>query len=131
AGLDRVPGLRVWNTVKDGVLIAAIDKTHLPPAEAYETLWALVPGYNLVLLDAGNDVRNLSDVAWRALGNVDWRRDILIQNGGIDHFAEGPTRVNIGIVATRKDVRDGHPLGLPVESELSDAIKRLVDEMRA
>jgi len=128
AGLDRVPGLRAWNTVKDGVLIAAIDKTHLPPAEAYETLWALAPGYNLVLLDAGNDVHNLSDVAWRALGNVDWRRDILIQNGGIDHFATDDGRACIGIDATTKDARDGHPRGWPVEIEMSDAIKQLVDE---
>lgn len=127
-GLDRLPGVRAWTAVKDGVLIAAIDKTHLPVAEAYEALWALAPGYNLVLLDESVDVHNLSDVAWRALGNVDWRRDILIQNGGIDHFAAPGVPSCIGIDATAKGPRDGHPRGWPDEIVMSDEVKRLVDE---
>lgn len=128
AGLDRLAGVRTWSTVKDGALIAAIDKTHLPAADAYEALWALAPGYNLVLLDESVDVRDLSDVAWRTLGNVDWRRDILIQNGGIDHFARGDAPACIGIDATSKGPRDGHPRGWPVEIEMSAEIRQRVDE---
>lgn len=128
AGLDRLAGVHAWTTVKDGVLIAAIDKTHLPIADAYEALWTLAPGYNLVLLDESVDVHNLSDVAWRTLGNVDWRRDILIQKGGIDHFAKGATPACVGIDATSKGPRDGHPRGWPVEIEMSAEIKQRVDE---
>jgi len=84
---------------------------------------------NIVALDSFVDVHNLSDAAWRALGNVDWRRDIAIQGGPIDHFAgdDGP-RGQIGIDATIKTAEDGHPRGWPVEIAMSEEVRRRVDE---
>lgn len=98
-----------------GTLIVAYDKTSLPTHEAMRKLWEICPDRNLILLDKNVDVNNLSDVAWRALGNTDWRRDARI-SGDIDHYAapDAP-RGQIGIDATSKTAADGHPRGWPEE----------------
>ncbi len=84
-------------------------------------------GY-LIALDASAHIRNLSEVAWRSLGNVDWRRDLVIPGGVVDHFApvDGP-RCPFGIDATAKGPADGHPRGWPQENVMSAEIKALVD----
>jgi 4-hydroxy-3-polyprenylbenzoate decarboxylase len=92
-------------------------------------LWALCPDHNLVLVDDFVEVNNLSDVAWRALGNTDWRRDVLIHRGPIDPYdhSDAP-RGHIGIDATTKNAEDGHPRGWPEEifmsPEITDKVTR-------
>jgi 4-hydroxy-3-polyprenylbenzoate decarboxylase len=111
------------------VVLVALDKALRPVREVCDAIWDAAPGVNIVALDAFVDVRNLSDAAWRALGNVDWRRDIAIRGGPIDHFAEddGP-RGQIGIDATTKTADDGHPRGWPVEIAMSEDVRQRVDE---
>lgn len=105
-----------------GALIVALDKGRLAPKEALRRLWELCPDRSLILVDAFVDPRDLSDVAWRALGNTDWRRDIDVL-GGVDHFAPaGNPRGQIGIDATIKTAADGHPRGWPEEIAMSPEI---------
>jgi 4-hydroxy-3-polyprenylbenzoate decarboxylase len=118
-----------WFIPREGVLIVSMDKTSRPVRDMFGALWAVCPDTNLIALDPGVDVRDLRDVAWRALGNVDWRRDIVINSGPVDHFAPEDTPPGqIGIDATSKGSADGHPRGWPQEIVMSDAIKQRVDE---
>jgi 4-hydroxy-3-polyprenylbenzoate decarboxylase len=110
-------------------LVVALDKSQMKPHDAMRTLWKLCPDYNLVIIDHDVDVHNLSDVAWRALGNVDWRRDALISSGEVDHYAPADgARGHFGIDATQKDASDGHPRGWPEEIVMSPEIVKLVDK---
>jgi len=118
-----------WHSPRDGVVLVAVDKAQRPVREVFDAIWDAAPEVNIVALDSFVDVQNLSDAAWRALGNVDWRRDIVIRGGPIDHFAgdDGP-RGQIGIDATIKTAEDGHPRGWPVEIVMSEEVRRRVDE---
>jgi len=110
-------------------LIIALDKTRLKPKEAMRKIWEICPDYNLVIVDSFVDINNLSDVAWRALGNTDWRRDIAFSGGEVDHYASGDLpRSFIGLDATSKTAEDGHPRGWPEEIEMSADIIQKVDE---
>ncbi|MBL8154974.1 MAG: menaquinone biosynthesis decarboxylase [Anaerolineae bacterium] len=111
-----------------GAVIVALDKQRLAPKDAMRRLWELCPDRGLILVDAFVDPRNLSDVAWRALGNTDWRRDIEVL-GGIDHFAAaGKPRGQIGIDATIKTAADGHPRGWPEEIAMSPEVVERVTQ---
>jgi 4-hydroxy-3-polyprenylbenzoate decarboxylase len=110
-------------------LLVGLDKSAMKPKDAIRALWERCPDYNIVILDHDVDVHNLSDMAWRTLGNVDWRRDAIISTGEVDHFAAaGLPRGHIGIDATRKDAADGHPRGWPEEIAMSPEIVALVDK---
>jgi 4-hydroxy-3-polyprenylbenzoate decarboxylase len=117
-----------WNVWNNAMIIAGIDKTKCAPREAMKALWNAAPGYNILIVDGDVDVHNLSDAAWRALGNVDWRRDVEIPGGPIDHFDTGDRpRSPIGIDATSKSAADGHPRGWPEEIVMSPEIVELVN----
>ncbi len=86
----------------------------------------------IVVVDEDVDVHNLSEVAWRVLGNVDWRRDITIVDGPTDQLDHSSVRESfggkIGIDATAKTADDGHDRGWPGELVMSPEIRALVDE---
>jgi 4-hydroxy-3-polyprenylbenzoate decarboxylase len=108
-------------------LMVALDKSQMKPKAAMRALWEICPDYNLVILDHKVDVNNLSDVAWRTLGNVDWQRDLEVK-GGIDHYAPADSpRGAVGIDATSKDATDGHPRGWPEEIFMSPEVIKKID----
>jgi len=82
-------------------------------------------------VDADTDVHNLSQVAWRVLGNVDWKRDVTIVEGPVDHLDHSAARHSlggkIGVDATAKGPQDGHPRAWPDEIKMSEEIKTQVD----
>jgi 4-hydroxy-3-polyprenylbenzoate decarboxylase len=86
----------------------------------------------IVVVDQNVDVHDLSEVAWRVLGNVDWRRDITIVDGPVDQLDHSALRESfggkIGIDATEKHAEDGHDRGWPGELEMSEEIRTLVDK---
>ena len=86
----------------------------------------------IVIVDHEVDVQDISDVAWRVLGNVDWRRDTVIVDGPVDQLDHSSVRDSfggkIGIDATAKGEQDDHHRGWPKELVMSDEIKKLVDE---
>ncbi len=124
AEINAVVGER-WREAY-GTLLVALDKRQLKAKDAMHKLWAVCPDRNVVILDADVDLENLSDVAWRALGNTDWRRDMVI-NGDIDHYAPADSaRGQIGLDATSKNADDGHPRGWPEEIFMAtDVVERV------
>lgn len=86
----------------------------------------------IVVVDHDVNVHDLSEVAWRVLGNVDWRRDTVIVDGPVDQLDHSATRDSfggkIGIDATSKDATDNHLRGWPREVAMSPEIRTLVDK---
>jgi 4-hydroxy-3-polyprenylbenzoate decarboxylase len=86
----------------------------------------------IIVVDEGVDVHDLSEVAWRVLGNVDWRRDITVVDGPTDQLDHSSMRDSfggkLGIDATAKEEEDGHPRGWPPDSVMSPEIQALVDQ---
>ncbi|MCB9456498.1 MAG: menaquinone biosynthesis decarboxylase [Anaerolineaceae bacterium] len=111
-------------------IIVALDKGQQQPKAAMRALWETAPDYNIVILDDFVDVHNLSDVAWRALGNVDWRRDIEIKGGPVNPYdmANDQPRGQIGLDATSKTTEGGYPRGWPQEVAMSPEVVALVDK---
>ena len=76
------------------------------------------------------DVENLSEVAWRATGNVDARRDIVIVDGPMDDLDHAALRHRfggkLGIDATEKTADDGIGQPWPDEIVMSEEIRALV-----
>lgn len=85
----------------------------------------------IVIVDHNVDIHNLSEVAWRVLGNVDWQRDVTIVKGPVDdldHSSMQPALGGkIGVDATAKGLEDGHSRSWPEETKMLDQIKQLVD----
>jgi 4-hydroxy-3-polyprenylbenzoate decarboxylase len=71
----------------------------------------------IVVVDEWVDVQHPTEVAWQALGNVDWSRDVIITEGPVDqldHVAPQSTfGGKIGIDATHKLPEEGHSRGWP------------------
>ncbi|MCB9453493.1 MAG: menaquinone biosynthesis decarboxylase [Anaerolineaceae bacterium] len=111
-------------------IIVALDKGQHQPKATMRVLWEVAPDYNIVIVDDFVDVHNLSDVAWRALGNVDWRRDIEIKGGPVNPYdtTNDQPRGQIGLDATCKTAEDGYPRGWPQEVAMSPEIVALVDQ---
>lgn len=86
----------------------------------------------IVIVDEDVNVHDLSEIAWRVLGNVDWRRDITVVDGPTDQLDHSSIRESfggkIGIDATAKDQEDGHERGWPDELIMSPEIRSLVDQ---
>ena len=117
-----------WRETHQTIVIA-LDKKQMRPKDTMRKVWEICPDYNVVILDHFVDVNNLSDVAWRALGNTDWQRDVAFSHGTIDHYASSDQpRSFIGLDATSKGADDGHPRGWPEEIFMDAAIVKKVDE---
>jgi 4-hydroxy-3-polyprenylbenzoate decarboxylase len=86
----------------------------------------------IVVVDEWVDVHNLSQVAWQALGNVDWAHDIVVTEGAVDHLDHASYRHSfggkIGVDATAKGPDEGYTRGWPEVIRMSAAVKQQVDE---
>jgi 4-hydroxy-3-polyprenylbenzoate decarboxylase len=86
----------------------------------------------IVVVDEHVNVHDLREVAWRALGNVDWRRDVTIVDGPVDHLDHSAVRHSyggkIGIDATAKGEEDGHTRGWPEEIAMQEDVVAKVTE---
>jgi 4-hydroxy-3-polyprenylbenzoate decarboxylase len=84
----------------------------------------------IVVFDAHVDVQNLSQALFHWLNNVDWARDVIIQEGPVDALNHASTRANfggkIGIDATVKGPAEGYTRTWPELIEMSAEIKALV-----
>jgi 4-hydroxy-3-polyprenylbenzoate decarboxylase len=86
----------------------------------------------IVVFDEDVDVQNTAEAYWHLFGNVDWARDVVIQEGptdALDHasyrFAYGG---KIGIDATAKGPADGYTRTWPEMVAMPDAIQALVEQ---
>jgi len=84
----------------------------------------------IIVVEDEVDVQNLSEVAWRALGNTDLERDIFFTKGPLDVLDHSsPVALygsKMGIDATRKWKEEGHERPWPEEIKMSDEVKALV-----
>jgi 4-hydroxy-3-polyprenylbenzoate decarboxylase len=86
----------------------------------------------VIIFDEDVNVQNTSEAAWKAFNNVDPARDIMVTEGPLDvldHSAPRPIYgAKMGIDATKKWPEEGYPREWPDEIEMSEEIKKLVDQ---
>ncbi len=84
----------------------------------------------VIVVDAAIDVHDVSQVAFRALSNVDARRDVLVVDGpvdALDHAAPyAAYGAKIGFDATAKWEGEGHVRPWPDEIRMSDEVRESV-----
>ena len=87
----------------------------------------------IVVVDEDVDVQNHSEVAWKALNNIDPQRDIEFVMGPVDSLDHASRLANVGskmgIDATRKWPQEGFTRPWPDVLEIPAEIKRRVDEL--
>ena len=87
----------------------------------------------IVVVDDDVDVRNVSEVAWKALNNIDPQRDIEFVLGPIDSLDHASRMPNwgskMGIDATRKGPEEGFARRWPDVMKMSPEVKARVDSL--
>jgi 4-hydroxy-3-polyprenylbenzoate decarboxylase len=87
----------------------------------------------IVLVDDWVDVQNLSQVAWQALGNVDWSRDLIHTDGPVDHLDHASTHHSFGgkiaVDATAKLPEEGHPRAWPDVIQMDPQVRERIDHI--
>jgi len=116
------------------LVIVSIKKRY--PGQARKVMYALwglglmMLAKNIIVVSEHVDVHNLSEVAWRATGNIDPTRDLLIVDGPSDDLDHASVRHRfggkMGIDATEKSDLDAIGQPWPAEIVMSDDIRALV-----
>jgi 4-hydroxy-3-polyprenylbenzoate decarboxylase len=87
----------------------------------------------IVVVDEDVDVQNVSEVAWKALNNIDPERDIQFVMGPVDSLDHAARLANygskMGIDATRKWPGEGFMRPWPGVIAMSPEVKRRVDDL--
>jgi 4-hydroxy-3-polyprenylbenzoate decarboxylase len=87
----------------------------------------------IVVVDEDVDVQNVSEVAWRALNNIDPERDIQFTMGPIDSLDHASRLVNygskMGVDATKKWPGEGFTREWPDVLRMTPDVKKRVDEL--
>jgi 4-hydroxy-3-polyprenylbenzoate decarboxylase len=87
----------------------------------------------IVVVDEDVDVQNYREVAWKALNNIDPQRDIEFVLGPVDSLDHSSRLPNygskMGVDATRKWPGEGFARPWPGVIEMSQDVKRRVDEL--
>jgi 4-hydroxy-3-polyprenylbenzoate decarboxylase len=87
----------------------------------------------IVVVDEDVDVQNYSEVAWRALNNIDPERDIEFVHGpvdSLDHASRAPDYGSkMGIDATKKWPQEGFTRRWPEVLRMDEDVKRRVDAL--
>jgi 4-hydroxy-3-polyprenylbenzoate decarboxylase len=96
--------------------IVSIDKRY--PKHAQKVMHAIWGAHLMsltkliVIVDADCDVHDYAEVSWRAFGNVDYARDLLLTEGPVDHLDHASYQQfwggKVGIDATRKLPGEGY-----------------------
>ena len=87
----------------------------------------------IVVVDEWVDVQDLSQVAWQALGNVDWSHDVIIEDGSVDHLDHASYQHSfggkIGVDATAKLPEEGYSRTWPEVVRMDAEIRARVDQI--
>jgi 4-hydroxy-3-polyprenylbenzoate decarboxylase len=87
----------------------------------------------IVVVDEDVDVQNVSEVAWKALNNIDPERDIQFILGPVDSLDHASRLANygskMGVDATRKWPQEGFQRPWPNVITMTAEVKKRVDEM--
>jgi 4-hydroxy-3-polyprenylbenzoate decarboxylase len=113
------------------LVIVSIRKRY--PGQARKVMYALwglglmMLAKNILIVSEHVDVQNLSEVAWRATGNIDPRRDLVLVDGPMDDLDHAALRHRfggkLGIDATEKTEADGIGQPWPEEITMSPEIR--------
>ena len=116
------------------LVIVSIKKRY--PGQARKVMYALwglglmMLAKNIIVVSEHVDVHNLSEVAWRATGNIDPTRDLLIVDGPSDDLDHASVRHRfggkLGIDATEKSDMDAIGQPWPEEIVMTEEIRALV-----
>jgi 4-hydroxy-3-polyprenylbenzoate decarboxylase len=87
----------------------------------------------VIVVDEEVDVQNVSEVAWKALNNIDPERDIQFTLGPVDSLDHASRLVNfgskMGVDATRKWAGEGFTRNWPDVIRMAPEVKERVDAM--
>src|SRR5579885_398443 len=87
----------------------------------------------IVVVDEDVDVQNVSEVAWKALNNIDPERDIQFVMGPVDSLDHASRLPNygskMGVDATKKWPGEGFTRPWPGIIKMSDEVKARVDQL--
>jgi 4-hydroxy-3-polyprenylbenzoate decarboxylase len=87
----------------------------------------------IVVVDDDTDVRDLNQVAWRVLNNIDPERDIQFMMGPVDQLDHAARLQSygskMGIDGTRKWKSEGFTRNWPKELQMSRDVKERIDEI--
>lgn len=137
----QIPEIRDMAMPAEGVfhnlMLVSIRKSYPGQArKVMHAIWGLGQAMFtkvIVVVDDDVDVQNFSEVAWRALNNIDPERDIEFAHGPIDtldHASRLPDYGSkMGIDATRKWPQEGFTRRWPDVIHMDEDVKRRVDEM--
>jgi 4-hydroxy-3-polyprenylbenzoate decarboxylase len=116
------------------LVIVSIKKRY--PGQARKVMYALwglglmMLAKTIVVVSEHVDVQNLSEVAWRATGNIDPKRDVVLLEGPVDDLDHAAIRHRfggkLGIDATEKNEMDDIVQAWPEEIVMSDDVRSLV-----
>ncbi|WP_018347661.1 menaquinone biosynthesis decarboxylase [Longispora albida] len=126
-----VPDIVDYNLPEAGVfhncVIVSIKKRY--PKHAQKVMNAIWGAHMMsltkliVVVDEDCDVHDYHEVAFRAFGNVDYSRDVLMTEGPVDHLDHASYNQfwggKMGIDATRKTPEEGYHRGWPEEMTMS------------
>ena len=87
----------------------------------------------IVVFDDWVDVHNQTETAWQALGNVDWSRDVMIDDGPVDHLDHASYHHSfggkIGVDATAKLPEEGYRRQWPDVVRMTPEVKARMNEL--
>ena len=117
------------------LMLVSIRKSYPGQArKVMNSIWGLGQASStkcIVVVDHDVDVQNYSEVAWRALNNIDPERDIQFTMGPIDsldHASRLPDYGSkMGIDATKKWASEGFARPWPEVLVMDEEVKRRVD----
>lgn len=119
------------------LLLVSIRKSYpLQARKVMHAIWGLGQAMFskvIVVVDEEVDVQNLSEVAWKALNNIDPQRDIEFVMGPIDSLDHASRLPNfgskMGVDATRKWKEEGFVRPWPDVITMTPEVKARVDEL--
>lgn len=87
----------------------------------------------ILVVDEWVDVQNLSQVAWQALGNVDWSRDLVLSSGPVDQLDHASYSAlfggKMGVDATAKWPEEGYARGWPEVVRMDPQVQERIDHI--
>ncbi|QUI21720.1 menaquinone biosynthesis decarboxylase [Vallitalea pronyensis] len=135
-----VPEIVDYNFPLEGVfhncVIVSIKKSYPKHAQkVMSAMWGLgqmMYTKMIVVVDEQVDPHDLSTVAWKVFNNIDPHRDLVINEGPLDALDHSSNTAlygyRLGIDATKKLKSEGHQREWPNDIEMSQDIKKMVDE---
>ncbi len=135
----QIPELVDINMPAEGIfhnlMILSIRKSYpLQARKVMSAIWGLGQAMFtkcIVVVDHDVNVQDLSEVAWKALNNIDPERDIQFVMGPIDQLDHSSRLPNygskMGIDATRKWPEEGFKRPWPGLIEMNEEVKKRVD----